>query len=401
MNNSRSILLAGLALAAILVIGGIAVGTWVQNTVEAEDILLPLVGTGDGDSVVVARASVRRLNAGDTLTVSCAGQELTPQQVDAITVFLSCNAGVTPVPPTATPAAGATPTPMADHSSMLWHAPGGHGAIPAHEHGDIAPQWLLDAGLTPAFDHPANTSNENVLSHKHSAFKGYAGTFGLKDTDPANDVGWYAIFHLDFNPGGHFNRFHSYQLWVRDNTGAISHISGWLDFGIGNETGPQLIITCNTGSNIRPIMKVNQPGCPPLFETWYANDASPHLDIGITQSPQFFAGGDPNNPSTWTAVKPGIVNNLNRRIEFSIYADLWGGRKGDIWTTQFGEVVSGETDPLCDGLHTRMVGTRTYTLLCVKQTIQPSLPEIRFTTGNSVQREFDGGSGANRAVLPN
>lgn len=343
------------------------------------------------------------LQPGDALVVTCPNALLVTPASGGKSVRVSCPSLVptvtsTPQGTTTPVAPTATATPMADHSNMSWHAPGAHGGIAAHEHGDNTPQWLLDAGYVPAFDHPANTANENALAHKHSGFKGWAGTFGLKDSDPANNVDWYGIFHLDFNPGGHFNRFHSYQLWLRDSTGAVSHISGWLDFGVGNETGPQLIITCNTGSAIRPIMKVNQPGCPPLFETWYANDASPQLDIGITISPNFFAGGDPADPATWTPIKPGIVNNLNRRIEFAIYNNIFGGRKGDIWTTQFGDIVTGETDPLCDGLHTRMVGTRTYGLLCVKQTIQPTLPEVKFVSGNAVQRVFPG-SGTVR--LPN
>lgn len=401
MTNSRTILLAGLILAAILVLGGIAVGTWVQNTVEAEDILLPLVGTGDGDSVVVARASVRRLNAGDTLSVSCAGQELVPQQVDAITVFLSCNAGVTPpppptatavVPPTATPLPGATATPMADHSNMLWHAPGAHGTIAAHEHGDNAPQWLLDAGYTPAFDHAANTPNENSIAHKHTAMKGWAGKFG--------NVDWFGIFHLDFNPGGHVSRFHSYQLWLRDSTGAVSHMHGWVDFGEGLNTGPNLVTACNADDSIRPIMRARVTGCGPVqFESWYANASSPGPDIGFNINPNYFAGGDPANPATWAAT--GGVRNLTRRIEFAYYGK-WGNDnlRGDFWTTQFGNVISGPTDPVCDGLHEVEIGTKTYTLLCLRQTIATSLPNVQFP-GNAVQRTFPGGSGANAVKLPN
>lgn len=410
MNKAR-LIVGAVVVVALFIISVISVN-FVRNQVAAEDVFLPLtVAQPEGDqSVVLALASVRRLNPGDTLTVSCSGTNLSGTQIDVTTVQIVCNGGATPtptatdvipatatavIPPTATLVPVPTNTPMADHSNMFWHLPGTHGGIAAHEHGDSPPQWLLDAGYIPAFDHASNTPNENLIPHKHSGFKGWAGTFGLKDTDPANDVNWYAIFHLDFNPGGHVNRFHSYQLWIQDRSLAVSHIHGWLDFGKDNDTGPNVVITCNTGSNIRPIMKLNKndPACPPLFETWYANDASPGLDIGLTISPNYFAlatGGDPANPATWTPVRPGIAGNLNRRVEFAIYETTFGGKRGDFWTTQFGDSVSGETDPQCDGLHTRQVGTKTYTILCIKQTVQPSLPEVKFATGNSVQTVFPG-----------
>lgn len=397
MNHSRSILLAGLVLAAILVLGGIAVGVWVQNTVAAEDILLPLVGTGDGDSVVVARASVRRLNAGDTLTVSCAGQELTPNQVDALTVFLSCNAGVTPpppptatavVPPTATPPAGATPTPMAhDAADLAWHAPGAHGDRPAHEHGDAPPSWVTAAGYNVEFTHVGGTPNENHFYWKHTGFKGWAGR--LKGVD------FYGIFHLDVNPSGHVSRFHSYQLWLRDSTGAVSHMSGWMDFGEDNNTGPNLVVTCAANSNVRPLILVNEPGCSSLtFEAWYMQTHAEWAPgFGFSINPNYYTGGDPNDPATWQST--GRARNVERRIELT-----WVARtntpRGEFWTTQFGNVIDGPTDPVCDGLHELEVGDKTYTLVCLNQYIAPSLTSIGFPD-NAVQITAAG----NGIVLPN
>lgn len=342
------------------------------------------------------------LGSGESGSLNCEGDELAIVSETVTRSLYNCIV-YTPTPtsiPTTEPQPTATATMTPTHShSATWHEPGVHGDVPAHDHGDAPPQWLLDAGYAPSFDHPANTPNENVLAHKHSAMKGAGATFGLKDSDPANNVDWYGIFHLDFNPGGHFNRFHSYQLWLLDATGAVSHISGWFDFGTGNETGPQIVIVCNTGTAVRPVMKINQSGCTPVFETWYALDSSPTFDIGITISANYFAGGDPNNPASWQSID-GTVRNMNRRFEFSYYG-VWGGQnlRGDFWTTQFGDSVSGPTDPICDGFHTRPVGERTYTLLCVKQTLQPTLPQIKFVTGNSVQRIFP--SGGVTLQLPN
>jgi hypothetical protein len=258
------------------------------------------------------------------------------------------------------------------------------------------PSWLTAAGYTPAFDHPANTPNENALPHKHSAMKGWAGRFGTVD--------WYGIFHLDQNPGGYASRFHSYQLWLRDSSGAVSNFHGWLDFGTGNNTGPNLIDSCEPNNEIRPqIFPMQRAGCVTHFENWYARASGSGAfapDFGFNLQPNYYLTGapdgpnDPADPATWTPVDGNV--HMARRIEFAWYASR-SNLRGDFWTTQWGNVVSGPTDPLCDGLHTRDYGTKTYTVLCLKQTIQPTLPTIQFP-GNAVQRTFPGG---NIAVLPN
>jgi hypothetical protein len=241
----------------------------------------------------------------------------------------------------------------------------------------------------------AGTPNENHAYFKHTAFKGWAGAFGTG----TNRVEWFGIFHLDFNPGGEQSRFHSYQLWLKDSTNAVSHMHGWLDFGEGNNTLPNLRVVCGKADNTRPIIMTNKVGCSPvLFTTWYANAANPGLDVGFSISPNYFAGGDPVEPSTWIPVT-GSVQNLNRRIEFAYYQQ-WGGvrRTGTFWTTQLGNVVSGPNDPLCNTI--APIGDRNYTIVCITQTIQPTLPRIEFPN-NVDQRIFPGGSGINAAVLPN
>lgn len=315
-----------------------------------------------------------------TVTPTPHGPTATPVLVPTVTP--------TPViPPTATPAAG-TPTAIPDNSSAMWHAPGAHGDIAAHEHGDPSPQWLLDAGYVPSFNHVANTPNENALAHKHTAMKGWANEFG----SGAKLVQWYAIFHMDFNPGGHVSRFHSYQLWFRDVTGAVSHMHGWVGFGQDNNTGPNLIIACVDDDPIRPIMLPRVQNCPFHFENWYslAGQADWMPDFGFNVNSNFYAGGDPAVPATWSSINGGAANNLTRRVEIAWYANR-STQRGDFWTTQFGDSIDGPTDPNCDGLHTRKYGTKTYTLLCLKQTIAPSLPTVEFPA-NSVQRIFDGGS---------
>lgn len=315
----------------------------------------------------------------------------------------------TPIAPTSTPEPVATntvspptPTPTQDHSghdeALYWHAPAAHmvagNMATVHEHGDAPPDWVLGYNRTagigeagtgrPAYEHVAGTPNENGHDAgawwKHTAFKGWAGRF--------QNVDWYGIFHLDFNPSGHPSRFHSYQMWLRDATGAVSYMHGWLDFGTGNNTGPQVIVTCGNDSGVRPIMKVNSNTCPAnqiTFENWYDNNGGAWgLDFGFNINANYRAGGDPANPASWSAI--GGIKNLTRRLEFAWYPQR-STQRGEFWSDQFGRVMAGASDPRCG--QPQPVGERTYTIVCLKQYIAPSLTAIIFP-GNAVQRQFPG-----------
>ena len=303
----------------------------------------------------------------------------------------------TPVPtevaPTATPVPMATMAP--DMTDMTWHPAGvSHGDRPAHEHGDPVPQWVTDAGYAPMFVHNAGTPGENVPAYKHTAFKQWAGRFGSVD--------WFGVFHLDTNPIGQAGRFHSYQLWMRDATGAVSHFNGWLDFGVRNNTGSQKVVVCGTDSGVRPIIMVNQAGCAPRFENWYARAGGSGAwapDVGFNISPTYFdiGSGDPADPAQWTPIN-GFANNVTRRIEFAWYrerAQAAGVPFGQaFWATQWGERVSGPDASICGTQ--RAIGERSYTVVCLEQMIQPSLPSVVFP-GNAVQRTFP----SDGVVLPN
>lgn len=370
-----------------------------QHQVKVASILailfvIAIVGTVAAQTIV----TTLRLNGGESAMVECAsGRNLAVERSpDRKAALLTCRGQnqpeptATPVTPEPTVQPTATAQPPMNEVDLFWHAPGiAHGDRPAHEHGDAAPQWLTDAGIRPSFMHPAMTPNENLPYWKHTAFKGWQGQFNGQD--------WYGIFHLDFQPGGRASRFHGYQLWVRDATGAISAISGWLDFGVDNSTGPQLIVTCGEDSGIRPIMLATQVGCPLRFENWYASAGgsggwSP--DFGFNINPNFYAGGDPTNPATWT--NTGSVRNLDRRIEFAWYLGTQGrgAPRGEFWTTQWGDPVGGAADPVCGTQRT--YGERSYTVACLRQYIAPTVQPMVFP-GNSVQRQFPG----NGVVLPN
>jgi hypothetical protein len=322
-------------------------------------------------ALVRADSQIITLAPGDHLDVACS-TSLTGT-IQSQSASLDC----APLPATPTP----TPTPdptvgICGESTHTWHAPVVSGCQTRHEHGDAVPSWVTNAGYTPMFTHHANTPSENSLTHKHSAFKGFSATF--------NNVQFYGVFHMDTNPGGHASRFHSYQVWARDPNGGVSHWHGWLDFGTGNNTGPTLRTTCQNQS-VRPILLVNDEGCPSQFEAWYSRaGAAPwSWDFGFNISRTYYAGGDPADPATW-APTGGL--NLTRRVEASWYANR-SELRGTFWATQFGDTVSGPTDPLCGTQ--RSYGTRTYTVLCLEQFIAPTMRTVQFP-GNALQKSFPG-----------
>jgi hypothetical protein len=293
---------------------------------------------------------------------------------------------------TNTPVAGATQTPVANqlcpesvHDGHNWHAPvHSSGCYYGHEHGDAPPQWVVSSRWPPMFTHPGNTPNENVL--KHSSFKG----FTLSD----DGVSLYVIMHLDTNPNGHSSRFHSYQVWARDASAGISYWDLWADFGEGNNTGPNLRYdeACGGDTSVRPIMAVNFANCPLSFESWYSRAGAPGWgwDLGFNVKPQYYSGASPSQPSdpdlsmihTW--LPTGEMNDT-RRIELAWYA-FRQHPTGTFYSTQFGQIVSGPTDPVCGT--TRTYGSKSYTVLCLEQYIAPTMTTFDFP-GNSIQKDYD------------
>jgi hypothetical protein len=301
----------------------------------------------------------------------------------------------TPTPPTpgvtATP--GSTQPPVSGqlcpdwyHNPHEWHPPvdPATGCHYGHEHGDAPPAWVQSSRWPAMFSHPGNTPNENVL--KHTSFKG----FSLRD----DGIDLYVIMHLDTNPNGHSSRFHSYQAWARDASGGISYWDLWADFGEGNNTGPNLRWDENCGGNteIRPIMAVLYPQCNFTFESWYSRAGAPEWgwDFGFNVRPQYYNGPQPgvsSNPdlsamNTW--LPTGQWNDA-RRIEAAWYA-FRQHPTGTFYSTQWGEIVSGPTDPRCGTQRT--IGSKTYEVLCLQQHIAPTMTTFSFP-GNSIQKEYN------------
>jgi hypothetical protein len=265
------------------------------------------------------------------------------------------------------------------HENLHWQPPSDH------EHGDAPPAWVLAAGYSPSFTHAANTPNENHLPYKHTGFKGYSARL--------NGVDVYVIMHLDTNPSGHTSRFHSYQFWMRDPSGGVSHMHGWLDFGGDDltQTGPNLRrIRCDD-TGVRPIIAVNDQSCggPIQFESWYSRAAGHRgqagwmPDFGFNTSANYYTGGDPTDPATWVGTG-GL--NLVRRFEVAWYADR-SNLRGTFWSDQFGRLMSGPNDSRCGTTYT--VGTRSYTVLCLEQFIAPTAVTLSFP-GNALQKTYPG-----------
>jgi hypothetical protein len=286
----------------------------------------------------------------------------------------------TPVPPTNTPPTSPPGTGFGvvnacGEGTHNWHGPVVNGCNATHEHGDAPPSWVQSSPFPAHFNHPANTPSENVL--KHTGFKGF-----LMSDDGATV---YTIMHIDSNPNGHTSRFHSYQMWARDPSGNVSYWDGWLDFGQGNNTGPNLRRNGCDNTDVRPIMAVNDEPCNEvLFESWYSSAGGSGgwaPDFGFNLLAQYYTGGDPNNMATWGPT--GSLNSV-RRIELAWY-DFRSSQRGSFWATQWGQIVSGPNDPVCGT--SRTYGTKTYTTLCLQQYIAPTMTSVSFP-GNSVQRTY-------------
>jgi hypothetical protein len=319
------------------------------------------------------------LNPGDTLSVSCSTS--LSGTFSNLLCALEPTPSPTPVPPAPTATPPAANVGLCGESNDTWHAPVVNGCQTKHEHGDAPPAWVHTSAYHPMFTHPGNTPNENLL--KHTSFKGYSARF--------SNVDLYVIMHLDTNPNGHTSRFHSYQMWARDASGGISYFDGWMDFGVGDSTGPQLTrFHCDNTDGIRPAIAVNDQACPgPLrFENWYPRAAG-YLgqagwmpDFGFNTSANYYTGGDPLDKATW--VPTGGQNNT-RRIEIAWYANR-SSQRGKFFATNFGQIVSGPTAAVCGT--TKTVGAKTYPVLCLEQFIAPSLGSVQFP-GNAVQKSYD------------
>jgi hypothetical protein len=160
------------------------------------------------------------LAPGDSLHVTCMTELMGPVGHD--TADLVCATLV----PTATATATATNTPGAV-ALTGWHAP------TDHEHGDAPPQWATDFSQAH-FGHGIvyggdEASSPMEVTMKEHVFKGIA-----VNTVAGGDV--YLRYHAGSNPADRAARYHSFELYYRDTSGAVSIWQGWYDTGDPNST---------------------------------------------------------------------------------------------------------------------------------------------------------------------
>lgn len=369
-----------------------------QPTVTHTEKQAPYWFLGDNNGSPLGWDTTKAPNSAYMLTVTASN--ISGQNASAMIHFQVANGGQaqpTPTPatnpaPTAAPAPTATP-PMADmagvcgESADSWHAPvvngpDGKPCATGHEHGDAPPTWIAAAGYQVSFHGHFNTSPLENTS-KHAAMKGFAAK--MKGVDI------YFRIHAASNPLDRSARYHSYEVFARDPSGAVSHWQGWYNGGDPvKDRFPRR--KANGDPGMRPIMLVVDQqslnegiGC----EQWYVAPGEPSWgwDFGWT-----ICGAttlyNPNenatakDQSTWKLT--GSLGGT-RRLEAAWYASRQHPT-GAFVATQFGEIVNGMNDPRCVATTTKF-GT-VYQNVCLDQNIARSMTEVAFPD-NAVQKDFD------------
>jgi hypothetical protein len=307
----------------------------------------------------------------------------------------------TQVPPTATaipPTPTHMPMPMPEPSAAgqcgermdRWHPPAIGICGAGHEHGDPPPDWLTARGIEVSFAGPFNSSaieNAAAPHGKHVGMKGWALT-------TQEGVRLYVRYHASTNPHDRSARYHSFQMWMLDPAGQLSHIQGWYNAGDPTPGGADRPYRRSSSD---PILPFHRPMIGAIsqvewdaghrFEGWYTLPESPlHPSFGFhADATTIYTLDDPAramDPSSWQLTgRAGVV----RRIELGWPStpNLSQVPRGQISTTQFGEVVSGPNDPACGATTTRFGAT--YAVICLEQVIQPTLPAF----SAAVTRTFD------------
>jgi hypothetical protein len=326
--------------------------------------------------MVVAQTTSVTLNPGDSLTVACSTN--LSASGSATQQTLACAARA------ATP----TPTPTGSNIGVCgesldaWHPPVINGCATGMEHGDAPPAWLTAAGDHVLFHGAFNTSPiENTT--KHAAMKAFSATFNGTDV--------YFRIHAASNPLDRSARYHSYEVFARDPSGAISHWEGW--YNSGDPVADRIPRRTGGDPSQRPlILVVDQTSWNQGIrcEQWYSAPAQPAWgwDFGwtICNSTTLFQVGEnatAANQATWTPAPDGSLGTT-RRLEAAWYNSRTHPT-GAFTATQFGEVVSGPNDPRCSGT-TSAFGV-TYTNVCLSEFIAPTMGDVKFP-GNSLQKQF-------------
>jgi hypothetical protein len=288
------------------------------------------------------------------------------------------------------------------HDASHWHLPYdvAHGCLFDHEHGDAPPQWIMDAGYMVAFDdhggfHGNTSAAENAA--KHPAMKGY-----LLDVQDYNGGAQqiYFRFHIASNVLDRMARYHSYEVFMKDAAGGVSHWQGW--FNSGDPVTDRVIYTGFNDPGRRPIVLVQNEQTFPTAknEQWYARaSTSWNWDFALSVDPTtFYYEGENANTDRSTWRPTGRLGTV-RRLEPAWYGPdshyaasrtAMAPKGVTFYATQLGEIVSGQTDPRCSGTTTAFGST--YPNVCLPQFIATTAKAVEFSVpgGNARDRVFPG-----------
>lgn len=240
-----------------------------------------------------AQSQVVNLTAGGRLTINCPTGLTVELHSASKQVQIVCAALAATIVPTV------SPTSVTSHDPTRCHAP------TTHEHGPCPPQWVESSGLASTFDG----------TEDHRGFKGM-----LFPTNPEG-VDVYLQVHLISTPSGRARQFHSYKVWMRDPTGAVTYYQGQLNTG-DPLTARVPYIQSADGFGIRPVVLVldqeSYDRFGPLCEVWYVFGI---VHIGWNICPPVYLHDptdNPTNPATWTRTPGGSVGNA-RGVDVSWY----------------------------------------------------------------------------------
>lgn len=259
------------------------------------------------------------------------------------------------------------------HVASGWHPPVEGNCVYKHEHGDAPPSWISAAGYTLGFDshggfHGNTSSVENTI--KHNSMKGMHATFKARD---GSNQEVYMRVHIASNPLERSARYHSYEMFMKDSQGGVSHWQGWLNSGSPDPANGQRRSKSLGDNGVRPTILVTD--IPALerglnCEQWYGFTNSWGPDVGWTicdsttiyfdwewQILEYWLAGNMPPELLTCTYKIGLCKGNDRELELAWYGpdSVSAPNRGNppknttFWATQFGEIVSGPNDARCTG----------------------------------------------------
>jgi hypothetical protein len=287
------------------------------------------------------------------------------------------------------------------HDASKWHPPvDANGCAFGHEHGDAPPQWIADAGYTAGFDmhggfHGNTTAQENTT--KHRSMKAMHATIGDQEV--------YLRLHFASNVLERMSRYHSYEMFLRDASGNVSHWQGWTNTG---DPATARVSKAKNDPGFRPVVLVADLAALQMgrnCEQWYATTSAWGPDLGwtICDSTTLYFPEENQYPDyefqlcAYGYPRPVCLGS-NREVELGLYltGSANAANRGNLapkdvhfYATQFGEgVAGGLADPKCAiGAKTLRFGQQ-YQNICLPQYVASTARAIENPT-NRYRKEYD------------